>query len=486
MHGKFTDHGAYVLELSIEFDKLTCFERLAMLPHCLFLESVTNADDQGRYSFLTADPFEFVSLWAADPHITSQLRELLGRFQSPTIPELPPFQGGAAGLLSYDLNRSLESLEAPHRDQLPVPAVAIGLFDVVLAFDHRTKRQWLISQGFPEHDTNLRKARAEARAQQFIQHLQPPATDRQAPGTILETVTQYTATPLRAPIAEDLVPVDHPLVPPGLLSNFSRDEYLRSVQRVIDYIRQGDAFQVNLAQQLFFPADVDSRTLYRRLRERNPAPFAGYFAIDADCQIVSASPERFLQIRDGRVEARPIKGTRRRQHLPEANLYAGQELKDSEKDQAENTMIVDLLRNDLARVCTPESVRVTQLCDVEEFEFVLHLVSAVEGVLRADRTPYDLLEAAFPGGSITGAPKVRAMEIIQELEPDARGAYCGSLGYVGFDGTSDFSILIRTITAINGWWQIPVGGGVIVQSDPAAEYEETWHKAVGMLKAIVP
>jgi para-aminobenzoate synthetase component 1 len=193
-----------------------------------------------------------------------------------------------------------------------------------------------------------------------------------------------------------------------------------------------------------------------------------------------------LQVRQRRVESRPIKGTRRRQALPEADFYAGQELRDSEKDKAENVMIVDLLRNDLARVCEPGSVRVTQLCDLETYEFVLHLVSAVEGVLRPDCDLFDLLDGAFPGGSITGAPKVRAMEIIQELEPDARGAYCGSLGYLGFDGTMDMNILIRTITAANGWWQIPVGGGIVVQSSPQAEYEETWHKAHGMLKSLVP
>jgi para-aminobenzoate synthetase component 1 len=242
---------------------------------------------------------------------------------------------------------------------------------------------------------------------------------------------------------------------------------------------------VNLSQRLLYPAVDDAVSLYRRLRSRNPAPFASYFD-SGDFQIVSASPERFVRVRDRHVEARPIKGTRRRSRSPEADLFAGDELQASEKDRAENVMIVDLLRNDLSIVCQPQSVHVSQLCGLEVYEFVQHLVSVVQGTLRDDAAPLDLLPCAFPGGSITGAPKVRAMEIIAELEPTARGPYCGSLGYLGFDGSIDLNILIRTITAGRGWWQLPVGGGIIAQSDPRLEYEETWHKAAGMLRALQP
>ena len=184
------------------------------------------------------------------------------------------------------------------------------------------------------------------------------------------------------------------------------------------------------------------------------------------------------------VETRPIKGTRPRTARPEADLFAGDELRRSEKDRAENVMIVDLLRNDLARVCHPDSVCVTQLCELERYEFVQHLVSAVQGELEEGRSSLDLIRAAFPGGSISGAPKVRAMEIIAEIEPTARGPYCGALGYVGFDGSMDLNILIRTITAGRGWWQMPVGGGIVAQSDPRREYEETWHKATGLLRSL--
>jgi para-aminobenzoate synthetase component 1 len=270
---------------------------------------------------------------------------------------------------------------------------------------------------------------------------------------------------------------------PGLLSNFSPDGYLAAIRRAVEYIYAGDVFQVNLAQRLLYPAHDDALALYLRLRRRNPAPFAGYFDLGR-FQIVSASPERFLSVKDGLVEARPIKGTRRRTARPEADLFAGDDLLQSEKDRAENVMIVDLLRNDLSRVCESDSVRVTQLCGLETFQYVQHLVSAVCGRLVEGNTALDLVRAALPGGSITGAPKVRAMEIIAELEPTARGAYCGSLGYIGFSGDMDLSILIRTIATGRGWWQMPVGGGIVAQSDPAQEYAETWHKAEGMIRAL--
>jgi para-aminobenzoate synthetase component 1 len=217
----------------------------------------------------------------------------------------------------------------------------------------------------------------------------------------------------------------------------------------------------------------------------NAAPFAGYLD-GGDWQIASASPERFVRVQDGHVETRPIKGTRARVRRPEADLFAGDELRASDKDRAENVMIVDLLRNDLSRTCDPDSVRVSQLCGLETYEYVQHLVSVVEARLRRGCSSTDLLRAAFPGGSVTGAPKFRAMEIIAELEPTVRGAYCGSLGYIGLDGQMDTSILIRTITAERGWWQLPVGGGIVAQSNPVDEYAETWHKAAGMLRALRP
>jgi para-aminobenzoate synthetase component 1 len=270
-----------------------------------------------------------------------------------------------------------------------------------------------------------------------------------------------------------------------LTSNFSAPSYLAAVQRGIDYIYAGDVFQVNLSQRLLHPAVDDSVTLYHRLRERNAAPFAGYFDLGAS-QIISASPERFLRVAEGRVETRPIKGTCPRAENGAANEEQGVRLQASEKNRAENVMIVDLLRNDLSRVCCADSVQVSELCTLEQYRHVQHLVSSVRGHLRKGKGNLDLVRAAFPGGSVTGAPKIRAMEIIAELEPTARGPYCGSLGYLGFDGSMDLNILIRTITAGGGWWQAPVGGGIVAQSEPEAEYEETWQKAEGLLRAFAP
>ncbi len=453
------------------------FLRLAALPHCVFLDSALEHPTLGRYSFVAADPFDYLE---CGPRATASLEELetrLGAFAGRRMAALPPFQGGAAGLFGYDLGRQLESLPPPARDDFAVPSLAIGLYDVVVAFDHRQERAWIVSQGFPQTEPVGRRRRAQTRLDQFRELLDRP------PGRPFRARAGEPGPDEKIPPG-DLAPLRPVGRREGLASNFSRAEYLAAIGRAIEYIRAGDIFQVNLAQRLLYPAGEDSVSLYLRLRRCNPAPFAGYFDLGR-FQVASASPERFLRLLDGQVEARPIKGTRPRTAGPEADLFCGDELRASEKDRAENVMIVDLLRNDLSRVCRPESVRVTELCQVERYAYVQHLVSAVRGRLGEGAGPIDLVRAAFPGGSITGAPKVRAMEIIAELEPTARGAYCGSLGYVGFDGAMDLSILIRTITAGRGWWQAPVGGGIVAQSVPQREYEETWDKAEGMLRALV-
>lgn len=443
------------------------FRHLASLPHCIYFDSARHDSTLGRYSFVAADPFEFLRLAVDEPGGFARLAEQMQRWASRRVAELPPFQGGAAGLLSYDLGRQLEPVAAPAYDEFGVPALAIGFYDVVVAFDHQTEQAWLVSHGWPEVEAGRRHQRARSRLDEFRQWLRTPP-----PSTPART--------LDAVLPEDLAPQYAIEGRPRLTSNFSRQQYLDVVARAIEYIRAGDVFQVNLSQRLLHPATDDSVSLYLRLRERNPATFGGYFDLGA-FQILSASPERFLRVAGDQVEARPIKGTRRRTAWPESDLYRGDELLASEKDRAENVMIVDLLRNDLSRVCQADSVRVSDLCRLETYQFVQHLVSVVEGRLLPGRTALDLLAAAFPGGSITGAPKVRAMQLIAELEPTARGPYCGSLGYLGFDGTLDTNILIRTITAGRGWWQVPVGGGVVAQSVPVGEYEETWAKAGGLI-----
>ncbi len=453
-------------------DPESVFMRCCDLSYCLFLDSALAHPTLGRYSFVAADPFETLVVPVGGSDALDRLADRLAAMRSNTIPDLPPFQGGAAGLFSYDLGRQLETLPSPRYDEFGLPAMAVGLYDVVFAFDQVDQRGWIVSQGLPETEPHRRRARASRRIAEARQWLE--RGERQPPH----------ARSWRPPLhCDQLAPQFAVGGPAGLLSNLSEADYLEMVRRAIAYIYAGDVFQVNLAQRLLLPARDDSVALYRRLRRCNPAPFAGYFDL-GEFQIVSASPERFVQVRGREVETRPIKGTRRRTSRPEADLFAGDELRGSEKDRAENVMIVDLLRNDLSRVCAPESVVVTQLCRLEVYQYVQHLVSAVRGRLRDEFGSIDLLKAAFPGGSVTGAPKIRAMEIIAELEPTARGAYCGSLGYLGFDGSLDLSILIRTITAGRRWWQAPVGGGIVAQSDPRREYAETWHKAEGLLRAV--
>lgn len=464
---------------------LEAWDRLAALPYCLFLDSALELSEVGRYSFLAADPFAVTACLAGDTGALFRLAADARQYAAARVPGLPPFQGGVAGLWSYDLNRQLERLPVPALDEFEVPALAVGWYDVVLAWDHEAGRAWLFSHGLPEAEPAARRRRAAERLAEMRAWLAAPpgsaARARRSDSRGVAIVAQSGRPPLdRAGLAPQYPLAAHE----RLTSNFSRDEYLAMIRRAVEYIHAGDVFQVNLAQRLLHPATDDSRALYRRLRERNAAPFAAYF--DAgDYQILSASPERFLRVGDGQVETRPIKGTRRRSSSPEADLFTGDELQASVKDRAENVMIVDLLRNDLARVCRPASVCVRELCRVETYRFVKHLVSVVEAQLDEHRDAWDLLAAAFPGGSITGAPKVRAMQLIAELEPTARGAYCGALGYVGFDGTADMNILIRTITAGRGWWQAHVGGGIVADSDPRDEYQETWHKAEGLLRAML-
>jgi para-aminobenzoate synthetase component 1 len=450
------------------------FLRLCRRPHCLFLDSAQRHPDLGRYSFVAADPWDYLELQADGGDALAELAARLAPLASRRVEDLPPFQGGAAGLFGYDLARSLENVPRTRFDEFHVPALAVGLYDVVVAFDHLAGRAWVVSQGWPQREPARRRRQAAERLQEMLDLVRSPVAS-------LDDLQPAAPAPIVAPAG--LAP-QYPLpLLAGMTSNFAPAGYLEAVRQVIDYVVAGDVFQVNLAQRLLCPARASSPALYLRLRRCDPAPFAGYFDL-GPLQVVSASPERFLRVDRGQVETRPIKGTRRRTGDPAQDRSVAAELRRSEKDRAENVMIVDLLRNDLSRVCRPQSVQVARLCDLETYTHVLHLVSAVVGRLRDDRGPLDLLRAAFPGGSITGAPKVRAMEIIAELEPTARGAYCGSLGYLGGDGAMDLSILIRTITAGRGWWQAPVGGGIVAPSVPEQEYQETLDKAEGLIRAM--
>lgn len=453
-----------VCELTPVPEPVDALRRFADLPGTLLLQSADRRPGVGRYSFLAADPFRWFRCdrptCGIDP--LPAIADHLRSFTADVDPDLPPFQGGAAGLLSYELAGAYERLLP--RDAAPqTPALAVGIYDWVIAWDHERSRAWVISHGFPETDLVRRDRRAAARLDQILAWLHGPS--RQAPAHSGPSSAQAAT------------------VRPEASSNFTRVEYLRAVARIVEYIRAGDAFQVNLSQQLSAEFAGSPVELYARMAAVNPAPFAGYFASD-DWAVVSASPERFLRVQGPAVETRPIKGTRPRGNEPAEDARLAAELLASEKDRAENVMIVDLLRNDLSRVCRPGTVDVAELCSLESYETVHHLVSAVAGTLETGKTAWDLLAASLPGGSITGAPKVRAMEIIRELEPAARGPYCGSLFYVGFDGAADSSLLIRTATVKGGRATFGVGGGVTAASLPEAEYDETLHKAAGMLRAL--
>lgn len=451
----------FVADLPKMWTPAVVFERLAARPGTIFFDSA-RPGKLGRYSFLAHNPFESFVLEQAthgtDPF--ANVRTLLGEWHRETIPELPPFQGGAAGVLNYELGRCWEVLPPPMFDEFQLPACVIHIYSSVFTWDHQQQRGWWIS-----HDSAASQLWSDLRSS-FDNASVTDATNQ-----------KFKNIDAAAPL------FDVPREGISLQSNFTEQGYLDAVQRVIEYIRAGDIFQANLSQRLSLPATRSSVEQYLRLRETNPAPFAGYFAHE-DWVVMSSSPERFVEVHQGTVSTRPIKGTRKRANNPQANLYTRDELRESEKDQAENVMIVDLLRNDLSRVCQPGTIRVPELCAIEEYETVTHLVSEVTGKLKDDHTFWELVAATFPGGSITGAPKIRAMEIITELEQVARGPYCGSLFYCGFDGTADSNILIRTMTQRHGTLHIPVGGGVVAQSIPAREYEETWHKAQGMLRAL--
>jgi para-aminobenzoate synthetase component I len=463
---------AFCEELTFRPGPWATARRMAHLPHLLLLDSAGGPAELARYSYIAADPF----LWLQGRGMRGRnpfhaLAVELEKWRTPPVAGLPPFRGGAAGLFGYDLCHWLERLPKPAIDEFECPDLAVGFYDWVIAWDHAQERAWIISTGFPETNEAARQTRAQVQ----LNWVRSCLTRRDEPSGALKRHDQSITLPV----------LRHPL--PGqarVSSNFNRDQYLAAVRRAIEYTHAGDCFQVNLAQRLLAPIDEPAIDLYGRLRERNPAPFACFFDM-GDFQVASSSPERFLRMsHDGCVETRPIKGTRPRGETRAADQRRADELLDSAKDRAENIMIVDLLRNDLGRVCEYGSVTVPVLCRLESYRTVHHLVSEVHGRLRPRLTAVDLLKAAFPGGSVTGAPKVRAMEIIAELEPTVRGPYCGGLGWIGFDGAMDSNILIRTFTIGRGWAQFPVGGGIVAGSDPQCEYEETLHKAEGMLRAL--
>ncbi|WP_296270162.1 aminodeoxychorismate synthase component 1 [uncultured Enterobacter sp.] len=419
------------------------FARLSHLPFAMLLHSGHADHPYSRFDILVADPVKTLTtddLSPTDDPLKQLQQEInaLGLSATPN-PDLP-FQGGALGLFGYDLGRRFETLPDLAKDDIPLPDMAVGLYDWAMIVDHRRQVVSLLSHT----DVNARLAWLEA--------LEP-----EAPGDFKLTS--------------------------GWHANMTEKEYAEKFARVQAYLQSGDCYQVNLAQRFQATYQGDEWQAFSRLNASNRAPFSAFVRLPHGA-ILSLSPERFIHLANGVIQTRPIKGTLPRLADPDADRQQAEKLAASPKDRAENLMIVDLMRNDIGRVAVPGSVRVPELFVVEPFPAVHHLVSTVTAQLPASRTACDLLRAAFPGGSITGAPKVRAMEIIDELEPHRRNAWCGSIGYVSLCGTMDTSITIRTLTACDGNLYCSAGGGIVADSQVDAEYQETFDKVNRILQQL--
>ena len=443
-------------ELPYFLDSSRYFALFAQWPWAVYLDSAHPYGGAGRYDILAADPF--VTL-VTRGNITEIERrggrtassedpfDLLRRELGPVVQarEGVPFSGGALGYFGYDLARRIERLPSLARDEAGVPEMAVGLYDWAVVVDHHRQSSWLVGQG------------------------RDPATHRG---------WNHLLRLLRG--APALFEKGDFKLSGAVESNLDPAAYTAAFRRVQHYIYEGDCYQVNLAQRFAVAAQGDPWFLYLLLRRANPAPFSAFLRLPW-LTVLSSSPERFLRVSGRQVETRPIKGTRPRGKTPREDREQIRMLHSSEKDRAENLMIVDLLRNDLGRSCSPGSVRVKRMFQVESFARVHHLVSTITGTLAPEHDALSLLRACFPGGSITGAPKIRAMQIIEELEPCRRGVYCGALGYIGCDGNMDTNIAIRTLVHGDGMLRFWAGGGVVADSAVDAEYQETLDKAVAIL-----
>jgi len=445
-------------------DSAELFEAIADEPWAVFLDSGRPRSTAGRLDILAARPSATLvtrggmteirrfgpgvpaTLSPADPF--ALLREHLGADgQGSDL----PFAGGAIGYFGYDLARRLERLPSLARDAEAIPDMAVGLYDWTVVVDHEKRAAWLAG------------AERDPRTRRDWQRLVDLFSDPPPAGAKGRERAPFRVGPVAA--------------------NFDLAAYRRAFARIQRYITAGDCYQVNLAQRFEAPVDGDPWLGYQILRRINPAPYSAYLHHPA-CRVLSSSPERFLSVRGGGVETRPIKGTRPRAAAPGQDTRLAEELRHSSKDRAENLMIVDLLRNDLGKVCRPGTVAVPRLFEVESFASVHHLVSTVTGELAPGTDAVGLLRAAFPGGSITGAPKLRAMEIIEELEPHRRGVYCGAVGWLGFNGDMDTSIAIRTLVSSDNRLRFWAGGGIVADSDVDTEYQECLDKAAAMLRLV--
>ena len=443
---------------------------------CLF-ESVIGGEKVGRYSFLATEPF--LELTARGPHVTIMsgdqreafeaadplevIRQKLGSYKGAHVPELPPFAGGAVGYASYDVVRYTEHLPNAPADDRGLPDLCFGFYDHMVVFDNISKLLYVIVMAHLDADgRNARQAYTDAKAR--VDHL----------------VTQLSMVVDDVPCADISVAGDTAI---PFRSNFTREGFEDAVRQCVEYIRAGDVFQVVISQRLELDIHSDPFEIYRTLRVVNPSPFM-FFVRTPGVTLVGSSPEIMCRVVDGRVTVRPLAGTRRRGQTEEEDRRLAEELLADPKERAEHIMLVDLGRNDVGRVARYGSVELSDVMVIERYSHVMHITSNVTGELAAGKDAFDALKASLPAGTVSGAPKVRAMEIIDEIEPNRRGPYAGAVGYFDYGGNMDTCIALRTLVVKDGKAYVQAGAGIVADSVPASEYQETLNKARGLLKAI--
>ncbi len=443
--------------------------------HPFLLESVEGGEKLARYSFLGADPYMVLrasgkdvtlekrrspadqfSVSADDPF--TALTQCMDAFEQQSAPGLPRFTGGAVGYLAYDCVRHLERLPRDRPDSMGLPDAVWCFYDRVVAFDHLRRQVVIVAQAFLNGQNDRRGA-----YEQSVRAL------------------DELAEMLRRPPA--VPPESIRLTSDKLTSNMARGDFETAVKKTQRYVREGDIFQAVLSQRFSLPYEGDRFNLYRSLRQVNPSPYLFFLDMD-DFALAGSSPEVLVRVEDGRAELLPIAGTRPRGETPQEDAELEDELLADAKERAEHLMLVDLGRNDLGRVCRFGSVKVDDYAYIERYSHVMHIVSAVTGEVAAAHDAMDVLKACFPAGTVSGAPKVRAMEIIDELEPSRRGVYAGAVGYLDFSGNLDTCIAIRTMVVRNGTIHVQAGAGIVADSDPAVEYDETVNKARALQEAI--
>lgn len=431
------------------------FQKLALGPDSFLLESAGDNPVIAEYSLAGGDPFHVVETHGQDPFPV--LRAAVNRLSPRPLPIDLPFWGGAVGFLSYDAARYIEKLPAAAEDDLGLPEAKFIFPRICVMFAHRTGRTYLIINELCGEDPRRSLENAIVRLTETRQRI----------GKGARPVKRGLPKITKAPVVS---------------ANLDSGRYEQIVSKAKEYIYAGDIFQANLSVRFRVSTPGDPFSLYDRLMEINPSPFSSYLDFGT-WQLASSSPERLIRLREGVVETRPIAGTRRRgrDDLEDDDLTADLIL--NEKERAEHVMLVDLERNDIGRVCGYGTVKPTELFTIEKYSHVIHIVSNIEGRLADGKDQFDLARAAFPGGTITGCPKVRCMEIIEELEPTRRGPYTGSIGYFGFNGNSDLNIIIRTFTVIGDYAYVQAGAGIVADSDPTREYHESVSKAAALLEA---